>query len=299
MYYGIKRMERRWGILLALPIMIGFVAFILGPMIASFYFSLTDWGIGSKPIFIGWDNYVEMFTKDDAFRKSLTVSLYYALLGTPATVVTGFLIALLMNNKIRFLSFFRTAFYLPSIVPGIAVIIIWMYLYNPEFGILNSILEWAGIPGINWVYEENTAIPSLILMVAWQSGGNLMVIFLSGLQGVPAHLYEALEVDGGNRWHRFWYVTLPAVTPTIFFTLVMQLIATLQVFDVAYVMTEGGPNNATRFFVYNIYSTAFSQSEMGYASALAWFLFLIIACVTWVLFRTSNKWVYYEGGDKR
>ncbi|WP_188988897.1 carbohydrate ABC transporter permease [Paenibacillus nasutitermitis] len=296
--HGIASMERKWGIIFATPIMIGFTIFILGPMIASLYFSLTNWEIGSPAEFIGLSNYKKMFTEDTAFRKSLVVSLYYAVLGTPVTVLFGFLAALLMNNKIRFLSLFRTIFYLPSVVPGIAVIIIWMYLYNPEFGIFNSILDFLGIPGLEWVYSEATAVPSIVLMVAWQSSGALMIIFLAGLQGTPAHLYEAIEVDGGKSWHKFWYITLPSLTPTIFYCLITQLIATIQVFDVAYAMTQGGPNNATRFFVYNIYTTAFSQSKMGYASALAWILFVIIALLTFVVFKTSKSWVYYEGGDK-
>lgn len=289
-------MERNWGILLAAPAMIGFLLFTLIPMIASLGFSLTDWNIGGSFSFIGLENYKTMLTEDKLFSKSLFVTIYYTLGSVPLVMAGAFFIAMLLNQKVKGLSIFRTIFYLPVLVPSVANTMLWLWMFNPDFGLLNTILGSVGISGQQWIYSESTSIPSLMLMSTWGLG-NAAVIFLAGLQGVPAHLYEAVEVDGGGPLRKLWHVTIPMMTPTIFFNLVMALINTFQVFNEAYIMTEGGPNNSTLFYVYYLFRTAFKDSQMGYACALAWGLFLIILFLSSLIFLTSRKWVYYEGGE--
>lgn len=293
---GIEIMERNWGWLLAAPAIIGFIVFTLGPMLASLGFSLTDWNIGGSYSFIGLENYVTMLTEDKLFTKSLFVTTYYTLGSVPLVMAGAFLVALLLNQKVKGLSIFRTIFYLPVLVPSVANTMLWLWMFNPDFGLLNTILKSFGAPGQQWIYSESTSIPSLMLMSTWGLG-NAAVIFLAGLQGVPTHLYEAVEVDGGGPLRKLWHVTIPLMTPTIFFNLVMALINTFQVFNEAYIMTEGGPNNSTLFYVYYLFRTAFTDSKMGYACALAWGLFLIILFLSSLIFMTSKKWVYYEGGD--
>lgn len=293
---GIHKMERKWGIILALPAILGIIIFTVGPMIASLFIGLTDWKIGGDVNFIGFDNYREMFTGEDRlFYKSVFATLYYSLGSVPLGMFIAFMIALLLNQKVRGLSIFRTVYYLPVIVPSIASTMLWLWLYNPDFGLFNAILNMLGLPESQFIYSEGAAVPSLILMSTW-GVGNTALIFLAGLQGVPKHLYEAVDVDGGNAFHKLIHVTIPLVTPTIFFNLVMAIIGTLQVFNEAYIMTSGGPNNATLFYVYYLYRTAFEHSKMGYASALAWILFLIIMLLTFIVFKTSKNWVHYEGG---
>lgn len=290
--------EGRWGVLLALPAIVGFVAFTLAPMIASLVISLTDWTIGGKPSFVGLANYQRMFTADDSFYKSLWATLYYTLGAVPLLLIVAFAVALLLNQPVRGQAVFRVIYYLPAIVPIVANSMLWIWLFNPDFGLLNTMTEKAGLPRSQWIFDESTAIPSLILMSVW-GFGNVAVIFLAGLQGVPRQLYEAISVDGGGTWRKFRHITLPMMTPTIFYSLVTGVIGALQVFVQAAVMTEGGPNDSTLFYIYYLYRTAFTNNEMGYASALAWVLFLVIMAVTVVLFRNSSRWVYYEAGSTR
>lgn len=292
------KQEARWGLLLALPAIIGFVAFTFLPMIASAVISLTDWTIGAAPKFVGLANYKRMFTADDSFYKSLWATVYYTLGAVPLLLIVAFGVALLLNQPVRGQSFFRVIYYLPAIVPIVANSMLWIWLFNPDFGLLNTLTEKAGLPRSQWIFDESTAIPSLILMSVW-GFGNVAVIFLAGLQGVPRQLYEAIAVDGGGAWRKFRHITLPMMTPTIFYSLVTSVIGALQVFVQAAVMTEGGPNDSTLFYIYYLYRTAFTNNEMGYASALAWVLFLVIMAVTVVLFRNSSRWVYYEAGSAR
>ncbi|WP_154792313.1 carbohydrate ABC transporter permease [Occultella kanbiaonis] len=291
------RGEARWGVLLALPAILGFAIFTIGPMVASLIFSLTDWQIGGDPQFIGFGNYVEM-ADDPLFWKSLGVTTYYTLAAVPLTLFVGFVVALLVNQSFRGQSLWRTVYYLPTLVPAVASAVLWIWIFNPDFGLFNTILRSVGLPTSNWLYSESTAIPSLVIMATW-GFGNAMVIFLAGLQGVPGQLYEAVALDGGGAWAKFRHVTWPFMTPVIFYNLVTGVIGTFQVFNQAYVMTEGGPNNATLFYIYYLYTKAFTDSEMGYASALAWVLFLIVMVVTVVLFRNARSWVFYEMGDAR
>lgn len=294
---GQGRLERRWGIILAMPAILGFVIFTIGPMLASVFFSLTDWTIGSSPSFIGLDNY-RTLAGDELFWKSLSVTTYYTLATVPIGLIVGFAIALLLNQDVRGLAIWRTIYYVPTLVPAIANALLWIWIFNPDFGLLNSLLRQAGAPTSQWIYSETMAVPSLVLMSTW-GFGNAMVIFLAGLQGVPRHLYEAVSIDGGGAWQRFRHVTLPMMTPTIFYNLVTGVIGTFQVFNQAYVMTDGGPNNATLFYIFYLYRTAFTESQMGYASALAWVLFMVIMVITFLLFRNARRWVYYEMAGAR
>ncbi|MFC5449087.1 carbohydrate ABC transporter permease [Paenibacillus aestuarii] len=295
---GLARMERNWGILFALPAILGFLLFSLGPIVASLYFSLTNWQIGSNVAFVGIDNYKEIFASDPFFKKSAFVTTYYALGSVPLVLILAFFVAMLLNQNIKGLSWFRTIYYLPVVVPSVASSMLWLWLYNPDFGLFNLALRQFGLPTSMWIYDEATVIPSIIIMSTWGIG-NGMIIFLAGLKGIPTHLYEAVEVDGGNAFRKLIHVTVPLMTPTIFFNLIMSLIGAFQVFNQAYIMTEGGPNDSSLFYVYYLYRTAFTETKIGYASALAWILFFVVMILTFIVFKTSRKWVYYEGDQRR
>jgi multiple sugar transport system permease protein len=295
---GLGRSEQRWGPIMAAPAILGFAVFTLAPMVASLFFSFTDWTIGGSFSFTGLTNYKRMFFHDPLFYKSLTVTLYYTLASVPLILIVGLLAALLLNQDARGKGIFRTIYYLPTLVPSVASAVLWIWIFNPDVGLLNSMLRDLGLHGSQWIYDSSTAVPSLILMSAW-GFGNAAVIFLAGLQGVPRHLYEAVAIDGGGAWRKFRNVTLPMMTPTIFYNLVTGVIGTFQVFNQAFIMTQGGPNNATEFYIYYLYQTAFTKSQMGYASALAWVLFFIVLVITLLLFRNARRWVYYEVGDAR
>ena len=291
------RSEARWGWLLAMPAILGFLIFTIGPMVASLFFSLTDWRIGAPARFVGLGNY-DRLAHDHLFWKSLNVTTYYTLGVVPLTLLVGFAVAILVNQGVRGRSAWRTIYYLPTLVPAVASSVLWIWIFNPDFGLLNSLLRQGGLPTSTWIYGERSAVPSLILMSTW-GFGNTMVIFLAGLQGVPRQLYEAVAIDGGGTWARFRHVTLPFMTPVIFYNLVTGVIGTFQVFNQAYIMTQGGPNNATEFYIYYLYTKAFTDSEIGYASALAWVLFIVFLVITVLLFRNARRWVYYEMGAAR
>ena len=263
-------------------------------MVASLVISFTEWSVVSKPKFIGFANFNSMFTQDPLFWKSLYVTAYYTFLSVPAVIVSAFLIATLLNQEVKGLAIFRTIFYLPSVVPAVANAVLWLWLFNPDFGLLNTVLGSLGIGKSLWIYDEASVLPSLVLMSVWGMG-NTMIIFLAGLQGVPRQLYEAAEIDGANFLQRWAHITLPMVSSVIFFNLVMGLIGTFQVFSQAYVMTDGGPNNSSLFMVYYLFRNAFQYGRMGYASAIAWMIFLIVLAFTLVIFKSSPAWVYYEG----
>ncbi|MGN7165422.1 carbohydrate ABC transporter permease [Paenibacillus cellulositrophicus] len=290
-----KRSEKYWGILFAMPAILGFLLFTFAPMASSLVLTFTDLKLINPPKFIGFDNYAKVFGgSDQLFYKSLGTTFKYVLMSVPLNIAFSFSIALLMNKEIKGRAVFRTIFYLPTIVPVFASSMIWIWILDPDLGLLNSILRSVGLPTGMWIYSPDTVIPSLVLMGLWTTG-NTMVIFLAGLQGIPRHLYEALEVDGGNSLHKLLYVTIPMMTPTIFFNLIMAFIGGFQVFAEAFIMTQGGPNNASMFIVYYLYREAFQLSNMAYANTVAWVLFVIIVAITFVVFRTSRSWVYYEG----
>lgn len=290
-----KRNETRWAWAFVAPAVLGFLLFQLGPILASLGLAFTEWRIASPPEWVGLDNFRHMFTADRLFPKALSVTALYSLGSVPLRMVIAFLFALLLNQRIRGLPIFRTLFYIPSIVPLVASSVLWLWLFNPQFGLLNAALAAVGLPTSQWIYSDDTVLWSLILMSVWDVGP-MMIIFLAGLQAVPKQLYEAVDVDGGNALHRLWHVTLPMITPTILFNLILSIIGAMQTFVQPYVMTEGGPNNASLFYVLYVYEKAFQEAQMGYASALAWILFVIVAVLSLFVFRTSGRWVYYEGG---
>jgi multiple sugar transport system permease protein len=267
-------------------------------MLASLYYSFCDYSGFAAPQFVGFGNYIRMFSGEDVFFfKSIKATFYYTLLSVPVYIVFAFAIALLMNREFKGRAFFRSVFYVPTMVPAVASAIIWIYLMNPDQGLLNLMLKTVGLPTSKWVYAENTVIPSIVLMGMWGTGST-MVIFLSGLQQIPSSYYEVVDESGGNAFHKLIYVTIPLMTPTIFFNTVMALIGSFQVFTQAYIITQGGPNMASHFLVYYLYREAFTNGHMGYASSLAWLLFLIIGFFVGLMFLSQKKWVYYEGGSK-
>jgi len=290
------RKEAVYGWLFAMPVVLGFLIFVLGPMISSFVLSFTDYNIFSAPKSVGFENYQRLFTGvDPLFYKSIGVTFYYVALSVPAQLIYAFIIALLLNRSIRGRGFFRSVFYVPSIVPGVALSMIWLWLLNPDLGLVNNVLRSMKLPTSLWFFSQSSVIPSLVLMSLWTTG-SIMVIFLAGLQGIPRHLFEAVDIDGGNALHKLRYVTIPMMTPTIFFNLIMGIINGFQSFTSAYIITQGGPNNASLFYVFYLYREAFRFHNMGSASAIAWVLFLIIAFLTVIVFKTSDNWVFYEGG---
>ena len=292
------KMERKrtmWGYLFILPALIGLVVFYFGPMLYSLIISFFKWDIVTPPTFVGLANYRTMILEDDLIKKSLMVTGYYTLLAVPMINIVSLLLASLLSSKIKGLSVFRTVFYLPSIVPAVASAALWMFLCNPMFGFFNTMLGWVGIERQQWIYDSKQVIPVLALMATW-AAGNTVIIYLAGLLGIPGHLYEAIEVDGGNWFHKFIYVTLPLMTPIIFYNVVMSIIQCMQTFTQGYIMTQGGPANASLFYVLHLYRNAFKYQKMGYASAMAWLLFIIIALLTFINFKFANKWVV--GGDE-
>ena len=287
-----------WGYFFISPAIIGLLLFYFGPMIYSFIISFTEWDIIRPPEWTALGNYKRLFNDDLAFQ-SLKVTLYFTLLAVPATTIATLSAALLLNAKIKALSIFRTMFYLPSIVPMVANTALWMFLYNPMYGLLNQLLEVLGLPPQNWVFDRKTVIPSLAVIAVW-GAGNAIVIYLAGLQGIPKHLYESVEIDGGNMFHQFKNVTLPMLSPVIFFNVVMGIIESMgsvKTFTQTYIMTQGGPNNASLFYVLLLHRTAFTNQEMGYACAMSWIFFIVIVLLTFIVFKTSNIWVFYESGD--
>ena len=297
-----QRMSRRvlhqnlYGYLFLAPWLLGFFGLFLGPGLWSLFLSLTEYDVLSPPKFTGLDNYIRMFTDDDLFWPSLGRTFYYALLSVPTGVLGSLLLAVLLNAALRGIAMFRTLFFVPSLVPLIASVILWKWLLNGDFGIVNQGLRALGLDPPIWFGDRRWAIPSLISMNLWQSmGGVRMIIFLAGLQGIPDSLYEAASIDGANSWQRLRNVTLPLLTPTIFFNTVLGVIGALQIFDAAFVATEGGPGFATWFYGLHIWKHAFDYWNMGYGASLAWFFAVIIVVLTILQIRTSDRWVFYYG----
>jgi multiple sugar transport system permease protein len=280
------------------PWIIGYLAFTVGPLIASIVISVTDWDILTPAKFVGLQNYVRMFTGDRLFWQSLKVTAIYSFAGIPLRLALALFLAILLNQPVKFRAFLRTLYYTPSVMAGVAVSMLWMWIFNPDFGVINFVLDKFGIQGPGWVYDEQWALPALIIMSLW-GVGQPMVIFLAGLQGVPRSLYDAAEVDGAGLWHQFRAVTFPSISPVIFFNLIMGVIGSFQVFTQAFIMTQGGPHYATYFYVYHLYNNAFRDLRMGYGSALAWMLFWIIILLTLAIFRSTPMWLYYEGELKK
>jgi multiple sugar transport system permease protein len=293
----IQKQNMAWGYLFIFPAIIGLTIFIVAPMIFSLIVSFTDWDMVSSFHWVSFQNYSNILTEDINFWNSIKVTFIYAILQVPCVQIFAFLLANLLNSKIKGLSFFRTVFYIPSIFPFIAVAILWMFIYNPDFGLLNQLLGLFHIPPQDWLVSKSLVLPSLVFMSMWMSGG-AMIIYLAALQGVPNHLYEAVEMDGGGRIRKFWHVTVPMLSPIIFFNSLMGLIGVMQTFNEAYIMTTGGPDKQTYFYLFMIYREAFTNGNMGYASALAWILFIILAGLSITIFKFSRNFVHYEAGGK-
>ena len=284
--------------LFASPWIIGFLVFTAGPMLVSLGISFADYEVITPAKFIGLRNYATMLFHDPLIWHSLKVTTYYAVGSVLVGVTAAFMVAILMNQRIWGIHVFRTIFYLPSSISGVPVALLWMWIFSPEFGILNTGLRLFGIEGPQWLFDPVWVIPAFIVMSLWGIGGG-MVIFLAGLQGIPQHLYEAAELDGAGAVAKFWNVTFPMMSPIIFFNLIMSIIGSFQTFTQAFVMTKGGPANASLFYVLYLYRNAIGYFKMGYGSAMAWLLFLIILALTLLVFKSSPLWVYYEAEVRR
>jgi multiple sugar transport system permease protein len=282
------------GYLFVSPFILGVLLWFIIPALTAVWLTFYDWNLIRDPIFIGFKNFTHV-VKDPLFYQSLKVTAIYTLVSVPLGLVLSFLVALLLNTKIRGMAFYRTIFYLPSIVPAVANAVLWTFIFNTDFGLLNGGLAVLGINKVSWLQDTQWALPSLILMSLWGIGGG-MVIYLAGLQGVPQQLYEAAEIDGAGSWAKLINVTLPLMSPVIFFNLIMGIIGSFQVFTAGFLVTAGGPQNSTLFYVLYTYRTAISYFDMGYAAVLAWILFFIILGLTALVFRYAGRMVYYEHG---
>jgi len=285
------------GWLMVSPWIIGFLVFFLGPMIASLVLSFMEWDLISPPEFVGINNYLEMFVVDPLAMHSLKITMIFAFFSIPINIVIGLAIAMLLNTKIKGLAIFRTIYYLPAVLAGVAVALLWRWIFSSEFGLLNLGLSLIGIEGPAWLSDKATALPSFVIMRIWGVGA-MMVIYLAGLQSIPTEFYEAAEIDGANWLQRTFKITLPLLTPTIFFQLIVGLIFAMQIFTEPLMMTNGGPANATLFYILYLYRQAFQYFNMGYASALAWLFFLVVLLLTLFTFRSARSWVYYEGAQE-
>lgn len=291
---SMQKKNTLWGYFFLIPTIIGLLVFWAMPMIYSFIISLTEWNILSDARFIGVQNYTNM-ASDPLVQKALTVTMYYSVLAVPAINIFTLFLASMLNSKVKGMSFYRTALYIPSLVPAVAAAALWMFIFNPASGLANNMLKAVGLPSSNWLFDTKTVIPSLVIIAVWGSG-NTVVIYLAGLQGMPAELYEAATVDGAGTLKKFWRITVPLLSPVIFYNIVISIINCMQTFTQGYIMTKGGPNNASLFYMLHLYNTAFRSQQMGYACAMAWLLFSIIAILTVINFTASRKWVYYETG---
>jgi len=286
------------GYLFILPVVLGLLIWTFGPMLASAYYSFTDYRIVDPPEFIGLQNYIDLFTSDRLFLRSLEITFKYAGMFIVAGQVLSLLTAVLLTQNIRGQSIFRTIFYLPVVVPQVAVALLWRYLFNKDVGPINRSIELIGLEPVNWLGSPDWALMSLVIISVW-GGAVSTIIYVAGLQNIPNDLHDAAKIDGANVVQRFVRVTLPMLTPTIFFNVVTNVILSFQFFVPAFIMTEGGPARSTYVYNLNLYDKAFSWLEMGYASAMAWIMFAIIVFFTALIFRSSPLWVYYEGDMRK
>ncbi len=288
-----ERREAIAGYLFISPWLIGFLLFTVGPMLFSLYISFTRWNIVGDPKWVGLANYERIFTADKDFRQALLVTFSYAAIYLPLSTIVGLAMAMALHLKLKGVGVFRTMLYLPYVVPSIAATLVWVWVLNGRFGLVNTVLAWVGIEGPNWFGNPRTALYGIVMIGLWGVGGSA-VIYLAGLQNIPEHLYEAALVDGATEWQKFRFITIPMLSPTIFYLLIMGLIGVFQTFTSSFVATGGGPLKATFFYMLYIYNKAWESLRMGYASALAWVLFAIILAFTVVVFRSSALWVHYE-----
>jgi multiple sugar transport system permease protein len=288
--------EGVYGYLFASPVILGLLIFTVVPLFSAMYYSFTDYDLLTKANWVGFANYVRLW-HDPLWYKSLSVTLLYALTSVPLGLIGSLGLALLLNREVIGVRFWRAVFYLPVVFPAAGASLIWLTMFNANNGLFNTILTFFHLPPYTWVSEPETALPSMIIFSLWGMGGS-MLIWISGLRSIPTDLYDAARVDGANAWHQFWSVTLPMLSPVLLFNLIIGIISSLQIFTQAEIVTAGGPLHATFFIVLFIYQEAFQDFRMGYASAIAWMLFLLIALLTALVLRTSSNWVYYAGGDR-
>ena len=293
-----KRHETILGWLMVSPWLIGFICFSALPMFASLIISFTEWDMLSKPEWVGFENYKTLFFEDPLALHSLNITILFTIVSIPLNIVFGLALAMLLNTSIRGLAIFRTIYYLPAILSGVAVALMWRWIFSTEFGLLNALLSMIGIEGPAWLTDRIWVLPSFVIMRLWSVGGG-MIIYLAGLQSIPTNLYEAAKIDGANWWHQTRFITLPMLSPTIFFQLIVGFIFSMQIFTEAFIMTNGGPADASLFYLLYLYRQAFQYFDMGYASALAWVLFVVILVLTIILFKTGKSWVYYELDTKK
>ncbi|MCL6429423.1 MAG: sugar ABC transporter permease [Anaerolineae bacterium] len=290
---GRRRREIALGYLFISPAILGLVVWTVGPLVFSIWLAFQDWDIVSTARFVGLENFRTALFGDEFFWISLWVTFKYTIVSVPTTLTVSFLLALLLNANVRGMPVYRTLFYMPSLTPAVAGAALWKWIYNPEYGLANYFLRQLGLPKLNWLFDPVWVMPALWLMNLWGAGGGT-VIFLAGLQGVPKEYYDAASIDGANAWGRFRHITIPMVSPIIFYNLIIGIINTFQVFTAGYLMTNGGPSNATLFYVLYLYRNAFKWLNMGYASALAWILFLLVLVVTMFVFKYIGQMVYYQ-----
>jgi len=294
----LKRREALTGYLFISPWVLGFLIFGIYPIIMSIYYSLCQYDVLRVPQFIGLQNFKELLADDPYFWKSIWNTLYFTVLRIPLSILGSLLLAVLVNNAIRGIRFFRTIYFIPSIVTGVVLSVLWMWMFNPQYGLINSFLAFMGLKGPLWLQSPQWSKPALVLMGLWSIGGGRMLVFLAALQGIPQHLYEAVDLDGGGWWSKFRHVTLPMISPVLFLWTVLEVIFSFQIFTEAYVMTKGGPLDSTLFYNLYLYFKAFDDFQMGYASALAWLLLVLTLAVTLIQFKIGKRWVYYEGEQR-
>ncbi|MCG7409726.1 sugar ABC transporter permease [Paenibacillus sp. ACRRX] len=291
------RLQKTIPYLFIMPWIIGFIAFTLGPLIFSLIISFYDWPIVGDKTFVGLANFKEMFTDDPLFYTSLEVTVKFAILFVPLNIIIALLLAMLLNKNVKGSGLFRTAFYLPSVISGVALAMIWAWVYDGEYGILNYFLSLIGIEGPNWLNDPTWAPIAMVIASLWGQG-TMMLIFLAGLKNIPKDLYEASAIDGAGKVAQFFKITIPMLSPTILFNLITTIISAFQQLTLALVLTGGGPLNSTYFYAMYMYENAFKFSKMGYASANAWFMFIVVLLLTMLVFKSSSAWVYYEGEMK-
>lgn len=280
------------------PWVLGFLLFTLGPLVFSLVMSFHDWPVSGKPSFIGTENYVNMIAYDPDFKQSFMVTLKFAMIFVPYNIGLALILALLLNHLKTGAGIFKTIFYLPSVISGVALVMIWSWVYNNEYGILNYMLSLIGIEGPNWLQAPRWAIMAIVISSLWGLGGT-MLIFLMGLKAVPKDLYESAILMGANGLQRFWHITLPMITPVLLFNIITSIIAAFQQLTIALLLTKGGPLKSTYFFAMYVYDNAFKHGDMGYAAAGSWIMFLIVVTLTMIVFKSSSAWVFYESEVKK
>jgi multiple sugar transport system permease protein len=288
-----RQREGLWALLFLCPFFLGLIFFIAGPVIAAFVLSLTRWDLMGPPRWIGIQNYTSL-ARDPDFWQALGNTIYYTGVTVPVGLVLGLGLAILMNRRLFGIYAFRVIYFAPVTVSIVAVSLLWAWLYSPSFGFLNYVLAALHLPTPRWLVDPRTAMPSIILVGLWRGLGFNIIVFLAGLQAIPRDLYEAGEIDGADEWRQFRHITLPMLSPTMFFAIVMAVISSFQIFEQTYIMTQGGPGNSTLTFIYYIFLTGFTYLRMGYASALSFVFLALILAITIIQVRLQSQWVHYE-----